>query len=152
MPKAGYKFTEWTIKDSTMTIEEETISIVMECNKAYTANFVIETYRISTAVSPTNSGEIILKPIEPQEGYPFGTNVTISAKPSSGFVFKEWSGTNLHVTSNPFILVVTTDKEITAVFVEKQSSSSGWIIGGVIAGIIVIAVLLYFLIFRKRQS
>jgi len=92
------------------------------------------------------------KTLEPQDGYAFGTQITVTAKPSPGFAFKEWSGTNLHVTSNPFILVVTTDKEITAVFVEKQSSSSGWIIGGVIAGIIVIAVLLYFLIFRKRQS
>jgi len=149
MPKAGYKFTGWTGDSS---VETETVSVIMSCTKQFTANFIPMIYRVTTSIAPVDGGEISLKPLEPQDGYAFGTQITVTAKPSPGFAFKEWSGTNLHVTSNPFILVVTTDKEITAVFVEKQSSSSGWIIGGVIAGIIVIAVLLYFLIFRKRQS
>lgn len=149
IPNEGYRFTEWT---GYSTITSETASITMTCNMSYTANFVPLSYEITTSVSPANSGEIILKPLEPQEGYPFGANVTITAKPSLGFVFKEWSGDNLGVTSNPFVLVVTTDKSITAVFVEKQSSSSGWIVGGTIAGIIVIGLLIYLFIFRKQQS
>lgn len=149
MPKAGFKFTGWT-GDS--AVETETVSVIMSCTKQFTANFIPMNYRVTTTIAPVDGGEISLKPLEPQDGYAFGTQITVTAKPSPGFAFKEWSGTNLHVTSNPFILVVTTDKDITAVFVEKQSSSSGWITGAVIIGIIVIAVLLYFLIFRKRQS
>jgi hypothetical protein len=121
----------------------------MSCTKQFTANYSPLTYKVTTAVEPANAGEVTIKPLQPDEGYAFGTQVTVTAKPASGFAFKEWSGTNLHVTSNPFSLVVTVDKQIKAVFVEKQSSSIGWIIGGASAGIIVIGLLLYFLIFRK---
>jgi hypothetical protein len=148
IPNEGFGFTGWT---GYSTISTETAHISMTCNMSYTANFVPVTYQISTAISPANSGEIILKPLEPEGGYPFGTNVTVTAKPSSGFTFKEWTE-NPGVTSNPFILVVTIDKTVTAVFEEKQSSSLGWIIGGVIAGIIVVIALLYFVISRKQHA
>jgi hypothetical protein len=147
IPQYGYKFVGWS-GDSVDLIEA--ISVTMTCDKEFTANFVPLTYKISVFSSPPSGGEVILKPLQPSEGYPAGTNVTITAKPAHGFILKEWSGTALNTTDNTFIYVTYADKSITAVFIEKQSSPLGWIIGGVIAGIIVIGVLLYLFVFRKR--
>lgn len=154
VPKLGYSFANWTEKinnDKWVEVgDEETISVTMTCAKEFTARFAPITYKVSVFSSPPSGGEVILKPLQPSEGYPAGTNITITAKPAQGFIFKEWSGTALNTTDNTFIYVAYADKSITAVFIEKQSSPLGWIIGGVIAGIIVIGVFLYLFIFGKR--
>lgn len=149
IPQYGYQFVGWSGDSVDLT---ETISITMTCAKEFTANFVPLTYKISVFSSPSSGGEVVLKPLQPEDGYPAGTNVTITAKPAPGYIFKEWSGTALNTKDNTFIYVAYADKSITAVFVEKPTSNSGWIIGGVIAGIIVIGVLLYLFIFRKRPT
>jgi len=153
VPQLGYRFTGWAEIKGVEVIEvgeKETISVTMTCGREFTARFAPITYKVSVFSSPPSGGEVILKPLQPSEGYPAGTNITITAKPAQGFIFKEWSGTALNTTDNTFIYVAYADKSITAVFIEKQSSPLGWIIGGVIAGIIVIGVFLYLFIFRKR--
>jgi hypothetical protein len=148
IPNTGYRFSG-RFGDSDAV--NEIISVAMTCTKQFTANFMPKTFIISTTASPTNGGEIVLKPLQPEEGYPFGTNVTVTVKPSSGYTFKKWTE-NPGVTSNPFVLIITKDKSITAVFVEKQPSFLSWIIGGGIAGIIVIGLLVYISISNKKQT
>ena len=155
IPRYGYRFTEWTEKKGEVVVEvgeEETISVTMTCGREFIANFVIITYKVSVFSSPSSGGEVILKPLQPSEGYPAGTNVTITAKPAHGFILKEWSGTALNTTDNTFIYVTYADKSITAVFVEKPTNNLGWIIGGVVIGIIIFGVLLYIFMFKKRQT
>lgn len=124
----------------------------MTCGKEFTANFAPFMYKVSVVSSPPSGGEVVLKPLQPDEGYPAGTNITITANPASGYVFKEWSGVAINTTNKSFVYIAYADKSITAVFVEKQSSSIGWIIGGVIAGIVIIGVLLYLFKFKKQSK
>jgi uncharacterized repeat protein (TIGR02543 family) len=144
-PRDGYRFTGWS-GDS--AVEAESISVTMTCPKNLYANFAPIKYRLLTIVSPVDSGEIILKPPQPQDGYEFGTEVTITVRPAQGFVFKEWTGTDLSTTGNSTSYVATSGKSITAVFMEKSSNMWGWVWGGV--GVIVVGVLLYIFAFKKR--
>ena len=153
IPRYGYRFTEWTEKKGEVVVEvgeEETISVTMTCGREFIANFVIITYKVSVFSSPSSGGEVILKPLQPQDGYEFGTEVTITARPAQGFVFKEWTGTDLSTTENSASYVATSGKSITAVFTEKPSNILGWVLGGVGVGIIIIGVLLYTLTIKKR--
>jgi uncharacterized repeat protein (TIGR02543 family) len=145
IPQSGYRFTGWS---GASAGEAETISVTMTCDKKLTANFAPIKYRLLTIVSPVDSGEIILKPPQPQDGYEFGTEVTITVRPAQGFVFKEWTGTDLSTTGNSASYVATSGKSITAVFMEKSSNMWGWVGGGV--GVIVVGVLLYIFAFKKR--
>lgn len=145
LPRFGYRFTGWS-GDSILEIE--TISITMTCTKNLTANFAPIKYRLLTQVSPVDGGEIILKPSQPQDGYEFGTEVTITARPAQGFVFKEWTGTDLSTTGNTASYIATSDKSITAVFMEKSSNIWVWVWSAV--GAIAVGVLLYIFVFKKR--
>jgi len=144
IPRDGYRFTGWS-GDSEG--EAETISVTMTCAKNFYANFAPIKYRLLTQVSTVDGGEIILKPSQPQDGYEFGTEVTITARPAEGFVFKEWTGNDLSTTGNIANYIATSDKSITAVFMEKPSNIWVWVWSAV--GAIAVGVLLYILVFKK---
>ncbi len=145
IPQPGYRFTGWS---GDTAGEAETISVTMTCKKDVYANFAPVKYRLLTIASPPDGGEIILKPPQPQDGYESGTEVTITARPAQGFVFKEWTGTDLNTTGNTAGYVATSGKSITAVFVEKSSNMWGWVWGGI--GVVVVGILLYILVLKKR--
>jgi uncharacterized repeat protein (TIGR02543 family) len=145
LPRYGYRFTGWS-GDSILAIE--TVSVTMTCTKNLTANFAPIKYRLLTIASPADGGEIILKPSQPQDGYEFGTEVTITARAAQGFVFKEWAGNELSTTGNITSYIVASDKSITAVFMEKSSNIWVWVWSGV--GVIAVGVLLYILVIKKR--
>lgn len=48
-----------------------------------------------------------------------GTRVTITASPQEGYMFSGWSGVGAN--TNPLTIVMTENKEITAVFIKKHS-------------------------------
>jgi uncharacterized repeat protein (TIGR02543 family) len=145
IPRAGYKFTGWS-GDS--AVETETISVTMTCTKKFYANFEPAKYRLLTTVSPQSAGEIILEPPQPEGGYIFGTKVTITARAASGFKFEEWKDTVTDISVSRYILVVGSDKTISAVFIEKSSNIWVWVWCAV--GVIAVGVLLYIFVLKKR--
>ena len=73
-------------------------------------------YVLTTAVSPTGSGSVILNP--PGGSYASGTQVTLTANAASGYSFSSWSG-DTSGTSNPITVTMNGNKSITANFVAQ---------------------------------
>lgn len=68
-------------------------------------------FKVNLTVTPINSGTIT-----PASGtFDKGQVIQLSAKPSEGYLFKEWQG-GATGSENPISLTVDSDKDITAVF------------------------------------
>ena len=85
----------------------------MESDKTVTATFVEETY--SLTVNIVGSGLVNLNDTGP---YLYGTVVELTAVPSAGWSFFEWS-VDLSGSENPTTIVMESDKTVTATFVEE---------------------------------
>lgn len=73
------------------------------------------TYKLTTNVTPEEAGSI-----SPAEGlYDSGSEVELNANAEGNWVFEQWRG-DLERTSNPGLVIVDGDKEVTAVFVLKD--------------------------------
>lgn len=150
VPGQGYSFASWYDNINKQYIGySQTVFVSMTCAQDITANFITVKHQISTISSPESGGEIILNPPQPPDGYEFGTKVTVTAKPASGYAFQEWQGSEVDISTNKFSYIVTSDKNITALFVEKQSNNI-WIWVAIGAGVVVVAALIYVFTLRKR--
>lgn len=89
----GYTFRNWEGDFPQGEQNNSTINIVMNSNKSVTAVFeenVVQTYTLTTSVSPLNSGAIVLTP--PGGIYNEGTTVSAEAQPAAGYKFVNWGG------------------------------------------------------------
>jgi len=112
-PAAEYIFDKWTGATGT----EET-SIVMNSDKTVVANFIKKKYALTTAVE--GEGTVTEKIIKSGAAtdYNSGTVVELTATPSAGWKFKEWSG-DLTGTDNPKEITIDKPKTVKAVFEEQ---------------------------------
>jgi len=129
-PKEGYIFSSWS---GDITTTQNPITIVMNSNKNIVANFVekpsggedggdggggngsIVIYRLTVDINPQGAGEVNLNPVGGE--YVAGTEVTLTASANSGYVFSNWSG-DITGTDNPITIVMDSDKNVTANFVQ----------------------------------
>ena len=109
-PSAEYVFDKWTGATGT----EET-TIVMDAPKTVVANFIKKKYALTTAVE--GEGTVTEKIIKAGAAtdYNSGTVVELTATPSAGWKFKDWSG-DLSGTDNPKEITIDKPKTVTAVF------------------------------------
>ena len=109
-PAAEYIFDKWTGATGT----EET-TIVMNSDKTVVANFIKKKYALTTAVE--GEGTVTEKIIKAGAAtdYNSGTVVELTATPSAGWKFKEWSG-DLTGTDNPKEITIDKPKTVKAVF------------------------------------
>jgi uncharacterized repeat protein (TIGR02543 family) len=106
-PSTGYSFANWS-GDISATANPDTIIITGNLN--VTANFTINTYTLNvTAVN----GTVALNP--PTGPYNYGTWVTLTATPSSGYHFVNWT-VGLTSSNNPDSILMTANKNVTANF------------------------------------
>ncbi len=110
VPGSGYSFTGWS-GDTTGTMNPFTK--IMNGNKSYTATFAINTYTISTSVTPVSSGSVTKTPDQPS--YNHGSSVDIEAVPGAAYTFSSWSG-DTSGTDNPFTVILHENKSYTATF------------------------------------
>lgn len=91
--------------------------LVISCGKdsSPTTTEKTPTYKITTSVSPNEGGAISISP----EGtvHDKGTEITLTAQPSSGYLFSEWNGA-YSSTNNPLTFTLNEDISVTAVFKE----------------------------------
>jgi polygalacturonase len=88
------------------------------CANVYDPSIVY--YTLNSTVN--GSGSIIM---EPNDGiYQSGTSVTLTAVPDKDYLFYGWSGDAVS-TSNPLTVVMDTDKNITANFIEDSTLQVG---------------------------
>ncbi|CAK0780823.1 exported hypothetical protein [Gammaproteobacteria bacterium] len=105
-PNIGYTFQEWS-GDCTGT--SCTLSNVTAA-KAITATFTLNTYAITTAVSPTGAGTVTctVNPV------PHGGGSTCTAMPATGYTFSAWNGACPGASC--VLSSVTAAKAVTATF------------------------------------
>jgi uncharacterized repeat protein (TIGR02543 family) len=117
---SGYYFAQWGGDLSGGTNPE---SLTMNGNKNVTAQFNedIPDYNLTTSVHPSGSGSVS---VSPSGGtYQAGTEIELTANPSSGYVFSEWSG-GATGGQNPRYITMDGDKNVTANFLECVSLSA----------------------------
>jgi len=104
-PNVGYTFTGWS-GDATGTTNPLTVR--MDGNKNITANYAINTYTLT--ITSVN-GTVTKNP--DQTNYNYGTAVTLTASPSTGYTFTGWSG-DATGSTNPLTVAMDGNKNITA--------------------------------------
>ncbi len=98
-----YHFTQWSDGN---TDNPRTVSV--EGNATYTAEFAIDQFTI-TATCDIQYGEITGDGV-----YDYGTRITLTAIPNSGYEFKQWSN---GLTYNPYRFTVVSDLTLEAEFI-----------------------------------
>jgi uncharacterized repeat protein (TIGR02543 family) len=97
----GYEFTGWT-GDHTGT--ENPLTLSLTSDMIVTAHFARIYYDLIAGASP--GGSVSLLPDD--ESYPSGTEVTLTARPDPGWVFRNWTG-DLTSEQNPLVLTMDRD-------------------------------------------
>lgn len=128
IPADGYNFTAWSGNASGST---NPLSVTMSANKAITATF--------TAVPPTlygltlinvGNGTATASPTGPN--YSSGASVTLTASPSAGYSFTQWSG-DASGSTNPLTITMSSHKTITATYQPiKYTLEAGTVGGGTV--------------------
>lgn len=134
-PLPGYRFLNWT-DNSTVVSTQATHTFTIDINHSLIANFVpdLPQWTISSSASPfaggTTSGDGTLDE---------GANATLTATPSAGYVFTNWTeGGTVTSTSASYTFVVVADRTLVANFTALPtyaiSTSSTPSIGGTTTG------------------
>lgn len=108
----GWLFDRWE-GDLTGNSNPETITIEENEEKSVTAIFERVLPEYSFKINKKGQGSVEKDP--DKESYTEGEEVALTAKPASGWIFKEWQG-DLSGSSNPETITADEDKQITAVF------------------------------------
>ncbi len=107
-PAVGYSFVNWTGDASGST---NPLGITMDANKTIGAVFSTATFTVT--VQTAGSGSVAKSPDQPI--YAFGSTVTLTATPATGWHFLGWSG-DTTVATNPLTIGVTANRNLTATF------------------------------------
>ena len=114
-PSTGYNFVNWT-EDGTEVSSDSIYSFNVTEDKNLTANFELKTYSVTSTVEPINSGSVTGDSI-----YTHGDLVTLTAFPSTGYNFVNWTENNLEISSDSIIsFSVTANRDIIANFELKS--------------------------------
>jgi hypothetical protein len=107
-PSLGWSFAGWS-GDASGTVNPTSITIIG--NAVVGATFTQDQY--SLTVNTVGDGSVTWSPYLPT--YTYGTVVTLTAYPTSGWSFSGWSG-DASGTANPTTVTMTGNKAVTATF------------------------------------
>ncbi len=93
-PNAGWGFFDWT-EGTTHLTSSRTYSFTVSGPRTLRANFV-PAYTISTSVFPQGAGTTTGDGV-----YNTGTSVTVTASPTFGYIFSEWTEQGFPVSNDP---------------------------------------------------
>jgi uncharacterized repeat protein (TIGR02543 family) len=109
-PENGWTFLNW---DGDLDGSENPEQIIIDSDKEVRA--VFEEQFFSLEVSAEGNGSVQVNPDKDQYGY--NEEVTLQATPEDGWEFSGWSGA-LGGDQNPSVIMMDSDKQITATFEE----------------------------------
>ena len=114
-PNTGYHVADVLVDGSSVGAVTSYILNNVTANHRIEAQFEINTYTLT--VNIIDSGKVTLNP--PGGTYDYGTAVTLTATPDTGYHFVSWSGDvpSGHETDNPLTITMDSNKSITATFV-----------------------------------
>ena len=99
----GYDFVNWT-KESTAVSTDATYSFTVSEDADYVANFQIKTYAITATADPTDGGTVT-----GAGTYDYGTTCTLTATPTTGYQFVNWTKGGVEVSTNASYSFTATD-------------------------------------------
>ena len=110
-PRKNYSFDSWSENGSVIS-SDSIISFTVNSNRLITANFSRKDCVITVSANPQEGGTVT------GEGtYPFEQEVTLTATPNEGYVFKKWTKNGVKVSSNPvYTFKASTSKDFVAFF------------------------------------
>ena len=110
----GYAFVHWT-KNGNVVSTSASYSFTVTENAAYVAHFTSGTHRVTTSVTPFDSGQTTGAGI-----YAHGAQCTVTATPNDGYVFVKWTANGVEVSTDPsYTFSVTEDTHCKAYFTER---------------------------------
>lgn len=109
---ADYGFQNWTDASGTSLGTSNPVTVVMDGNKTYNANFALGCYTL-TITQPAN-GTITPSAQNCAGGYTLNTIVTVSVNGASGYALDYWTGA-LGGSENPTTLIMSGSKSLSAV-------------------------------------
>lgn len=115
IPSVGYKFIDWTVNDLSISTDSS-YSFTAATDSNLIAHFELKTYQITGNAEPINSGNITGDSI-----YTHGDLATLTAFPSTGYNFVNWTESGIAVSSDSiYNFTVTETKNFTANFELKS--------------------------------
>ncbi len=93
-PATGYNFTKWT-KNNTQVSTNTNYTFTVNAAGTYVAQFTKKTYTISASANPTAGGTVT-----GAGTYEHGSTCTLTASPSTGYSFVNWTSENSQVSTN----------------------------------------------------
>jgi len=147
-PDQGYRFVNWTGDVAIIAdVSAASTTITMDGDYSITANFEAIPYGLT--ISSTAGGKVTT-PGEGTFSYDAGA-VDLVAEPDQGYRFVNWTGdvaTIADVSATSTTITMDSDYSITANF--EAIPPPNWpLIGGIIAGVIVLGLLIFFLVRRR---
>jgi hypothetical protein len=118
----GWSFASWS-GDASGTTNPTIVN--MTSNKAVTATFTQNTYTLTITVNPVGSGSVNLNNSGP---YHYGDIVQLTAVPTIGWSFANWSG-DASGTISPTSVNMTGNKAATATFTQNVYTLTTSVIG-----------------------
>ena len=109
----GWVFSHW---GGDLSGSTNPTSILMTGNKSVTAFFTQNQYTLTVTINGT--GSVTKNPDQPT--YSYGTVVTLTALPGSGWMFDRWTG-DLTGSENPTMITITGNMQTTAHFLDGMA-------------------------------
>jgi uncharacterized repeat protein (TIGR02543 family) len=120
-PNAGYSFLGWT---GDVSGTAQSIQLIVTEDMALTAQFTLNQYQLT--VNVIGNGSVTKSSNGP---YHYGDTVILTASPTVGWSFANWTGSISHI-ANPLVVTVTSDMTFNAVFAQKQYKIITYTYGG----------------------
>jgi hypothetical protein len=116
-PASEQIFSNWT-ENGTPVSTTATYSFTADANRTLVANFILKSYSIEASAIPVNSGTIT-----GAGNYNYGTTVTLTAKPATGYTFKNWTENGTQVsTKAKYTYTADANRTLVANFIRNTSS------------------------------
>ncbi len=110
-PNTGYSFVNWT-ENSTEVSTNPTYSFTADSDRNLVANFSLNSYLIATNSNPESGGST-----SGGGAFNYGTTANLSAVPSSGYTFVNWTENGSPVHNDiDYSFTVTRDRNLVANF------------------------------------
>jgi hypothetical protein len=119
-PNAGYSFTNWTESGSVVSTSSNFTFTVLS-NRTLAANFAVINYSVSASSNPVGGASIT-----GAGNYDHGASVTLTATPSAGYSFTNWTESGTVVsTSSSITFTASSNRTLVANLVSHISTLNG---------------------------
>ncbi|MDW3196378.1 MAG: matrixin family metalloprotease [Cytophagales bacterium] len=102
-PSTGYNFVNWT-ENGTEISTASTLSFTVDSDRDLVANFVIQTFDITTDALPVEGGTVT-----GADTYDYGQTATLSASANAGYIFVNWTLNNEVFSTHSSIDIIVTE-------------------------------------------